>query len=594
MSAAASSRRSVLVRRYAPVLGVVALAALLVAVVPSASSPRTSTPGRAAVTPALQPGSAGRTVSGRRCAPGVRQVAWSHYAPICVPAWSGHNGGSTSPGVTARTVTVTWRLYPASGQASLGSLVPSADLGTPAEQLATARAFVTTFNRTFELYGRHVVLVPYTGRGDPVAELTGQGQAAAATDAATARRLGAFADSSAWASTPAYEQALAAEHVVGLSLYPVPDDVLAAAAPFAYSTAPVCSKTAAATAALVGRSLARTPVAFGAVASDGQTRVFGLVEAGSTDQQACAAGIASALERQDGVTPAITVRVGDDPASLGSQVDRAVAQLQAAGVTTVLCSTCDAVVAPALTREATMDHYRPEWVQADGPDALGALLDPLQAPRSLSLGVPAAPITRGEVHQAFVLGHPGRSQPAPDAAQLYEPLLLLFDALQQAGPDLTPATFARGLESLPASVPGGVFGGWAFAAGTHDPSADAAVLQWQRLTPSPGSGQPGTWTACNGGTLYPYSGAPPQLPAGAQVLCGGSVSTTAASLGRAGWGPPAVTVACVVAGRSGSPCSSALASTASGSSAPSSSAPGSSAPSSKARSLRRERTSTTA
>src|SRR5262245_9571737 len=55
-------------------------------------------------------GGAGQTVSGVQCGPGVRQVSWSKYSALCVPAFHGNNGGATAYGVSPTTITVTYRI----------------------------------------------------------------------------------------------------------------------------------------------------------------------------------------------------------------------------------------------------------------------------------------------------------------------------------------------------------------------------------------------------------------------------------------------------------------------------------------------------
>ena len=126
-------------------------------------------------------------------------------APPCVPASTGSNGGSTSPGVSPTSITVVdYQAQPG----GLDSVVNGAT-GTPAANLATARAFVELLNKTVELYGRHVNLVPYQASGsasDPVA--------AQADAVRVAQQLHAFASIGGPAQTSAYEEELARLHVL--------------------------------------------------------------------------------------------------------------------------------------------------------------------------------------------------------------------------------------------------------------------------------------------------------------------------------------------------------------------------------------------
>ena len=126
------------------------------------------------------------------------------FAPPCVPVPSGSNGGATSSGVTDNTINV---VYYQAQPGGLAATISSA-AGTNAQALATAQAYVAMFNQIYELYGRHVNLIPFTASGadtDPVA---------AHADAVTvAEQLHAFASINGPGETPAYQDELAREHV---------------------------------------------------------------------------------------------------------------------------------------------------------------------------------------------------------------------------------------------------------------------------------------------------------------------------------------------------------------------------------------------
>ncbi len=115
------------------------------------------------------------------------------------------NGGATSSGVTGSTINVVYYQMQPGG---LASTISSA-AGTNAQGLATAQAYVDMFNKIYELYGRHVNLIPFTASGadtDPVA---------AHADAVTvAQQLHAFASIGGPGETDAYEDELARLHVL--------------------------------------------------------------------------------------------------------------------------------------------------------------------------------------------------------------------------------------------------------------------------------------------------------------------------------------------------------------------------------------------
>ena len=130
----------------------------------------------------------------------------SVYAPPCVPVRPrAPNGGATSSGVTGSTINVVYYQMQPGG---LASTISSA-AGTNAQGLATAQAYVAMFNQVYEMYGRHVNLIPFTASGadtDPVA---------AHADAVTvAQQLHAFASINGPGETDAYEDELARLHVL--------------------------------------------------------------------------------------------------------------------------------------------------------------------------------------------------------------------------------------------------------------------------------------------------------------------------------------------------------------------------------------------
>jgi hypothetical protein len=122
-----------------------------------------------------------------------------------------------------------------------------------------------------------------------------------------------------------------------------------------------------------------------------------------------------------------------------------------------------------------------------------------------------------EAFKVYQMADPGKI-PNPTYANLYATMILLFDALQAAGPDLTPLNFERGLASLPTSVPGGMYGPWKFGPGTTDPASGFQIMWWSPKGIDPEDGLPGVYRACNDGNFYSYFGNP-VLPFHQQLTC---------------------------------------------------------------------------
>jgi hypothetical protein len=70
----------------------------------------------------------------------------------------------------------------------------------------------------------------------------------------------------------------------------------------------------------------------------------------------------------------------------------------------------------------------------------------------------------------------------------------IVNAIQEAGPDLNPETFQRGLYSMPlreAREPWAIGGG--YGPGDHSFVDDLAEIWWDPVAPDPAGGEPGTW-----------------------------------------------------------------------------------------------------
>src|SRR5207247_7357310 len=101
------------------------------------------------------------------------QAAGLSYSPPCF-AFSGDNGGATAPGVTAKDISVSYRLT-AEGDV-VGLLASMAGLPlkeSTADLERTAEGLLDYFNTHFQFYGRKLKLKGYQGRGALLPDLYG-------------------------------------------------------------------------------------------------------------------------------------------------------------------------------------------------------------------------------------------------------------------------------------------------------------------------------------------------------------------------------------------------------------------------------------
>lgn len=524
---------------------VVALAVLviLLLVVPEKKS-GTTTAGEGGVpavqvTPPNPSYSSGVTVGGVACGPGVRQVPWSAYAPPCQPAWHGNNGGSTYRGVSSNAITLSFRSAASDQLDLIYSIVPRTVLGTNAEAVATMQAYIALFNKTFELYGRHVVLVPFQGKSDFVDEDLGMDQTQAQEDAVTvATNIKAFADMSTTTASALYASDLAARHVVTWSLYEQPASFYEQYSPWEYTPGPNCTKLAQLTGQVLGRQLGGLPASFAGPGLRNDIRTYGILYPFGPQATTCAQEDAAALERY-GQKVVKSLSVKFDLSSLISTADAAIAEFKTAGVTTVILNSTDPITPKFYLEAAAADDYYPEWwFQSYFPagqtnnDTFSQQFPAGEATHIIGPGNETLAPLEQEALTAFRLGNKilGRSpdaQPVPSYFWNYISLLAFYDGLQLAGPDLTPQTFETGMSHIPPTLPWGMFGSWDGSTGPFDPSSGLHFVRFDEQAVSPLNGQLGAYVACDGDRLIEFSG-PPSVPAHWQQ----SPSTCSQSIGR--------------------------------------------------------------
>jgi hypothetical protein len=478
------------------------------------------------ITAAAAAGSAGVTRSGVNCGPGVRQVPWSVYAPICVPAYKGNNGGNTSPatqGVSGDTITLTFRRTNSAEEKAAFSIAAAAAPGTDDEYLSDLRAYVDLFNKNYELYGRHVVVKDYQPQGDNLEEDQGRDLAGAQADASHAKDLGAFADitfSPTLAATVPYEEYLAHEMVIGIGAIGVTADWFKERAPFAYSYIPDGTKAAVAGAHGMCARAAGLPAVFaGDPLYKNQQRKFGLVAPDYPEAQK-AADIFERAMKQCGVSFARRVSYTIDVARFGDESASIAAQMKAAGVTTVICA-CDPLIEITFSQAANGQQYSPEWLAAPYFDPQARETNQTEWSHAIAGNYARFPPRAArESYRVFKMAKP-TAEPSERYFDLaYQMSLYVFGALQGAGPNLNPQTFQLGMFNRPRSGLGD-WGTWSGGANAYTPSLDAYFSWWDPNKVSDFDGTKGAWVPCEGGKWFPFDDPSQYGPPHTQVHCFG-------------------------------------------------------------------------
>lgn len=488
----------------------------------SGSSGTVAGPGGGAGPAAVTPSTGGTARSGVACGDGIRQVPWSRYAPPCVAAFAGDNGGATAPGVTSETITVVVGFGNAAANAAIQSLAGPA---TPNDQewADTIEMYADYFNTQYETYGRRVVVETYQMRSDYVLADMGRDTAAAQADAQTSRDLGAFIDLTALTNTSSlpYGNFLAELGVISWSFPLRTADDYAARAPYMYNFLPDGSKWSRWATSLVCQRMVGLPAIHAGGSEQGQPRRFGVIGVNIPEWKAAADLTVAMLREECGVDP-VQLTYEFDLGTFSQFGASMMSQMQSEGVTTILC-VCDPLGPIFMTDSATAGDYFPEWI-FHNQGIVDSNYDAAQLEHSFSNGPALPPAAQTEAFRLFRMAYPGQDPPSrPYFTWIYGIMLQVFGAIQMAGPDLNPATFAAGMANMPLSLPDGDYGPW-FGDGSvpygsvFTPWTSAQVTRWSTTAPSP-DGSSGYWAPCPGPEYYPLTPVDGWGPAGTQIDC---------------------------------------------------------------------------
>jgi hypothetical protein len=488
---------------YLPLVLVSSLVVAMVVFVPSeVPDGGVSADGGPQVNTDGQPASGwGETV--QACAGGQeRQVADDGYAPPCFE-FTGDNGGATAPGVTADTITVTYRMTPDNNLLKILADYLEVPFDEPPERMVeTAEGLVDYFNQNFQFYGRRLELKRLEGSGSVIAEFTGGGQEAAGADAIKATELGAFADMTG--ITQSYSEALTRQKVVNVGAPYMSREWFAKQRPYAWSTFPDCSTASEVSSEIGVKSVIGRPADYAGGDLAGRTRTLGIIVPENLEYQQCRDSAVKYIE-DAGLEVAHTANYVLDLGRIDTQADAIIAQLKDKGITSVACG-CDPLMVSALARKADEVDYQPEWliigVGFVDLDLVGQMISK-HAPEQWARAFGGSPwgaqqaVTDSAGYKAFKSVRPDE-EPSLLTDIIYYQLYELVIGIQMAGPDLTPQTFESGMFAYPEGT--GPAGTWDFSPERYTGVVDARLLWWDPDAPSPFNGDPGTYI--DTGTRY--------------------------------------------------------------------------------------------
>jgi len=494
----------------------------------SAPGAGSTTPGAPSPGAALRGGlpasgatAAGGAVTGRvtRCA--GAQLPSDPYSPPCVEWSGGSNGGATNTGVTASTITLTYR---ETDLPNIGALVAQMTGGklhfteTQADLERTLGVLATFFNDHFQFYGRKLQIKIFKGQGSLASEMLGGGQDTATSDAIEAsQQEHAFGDVSGL--TEPYAEALVAHGVMDFNPLYMSADWFTQRDPYAWSVLPDCSKVAAATVASGIKLLKSKGAVYAGGDLRGKPRKIAVVAPDNPVYQSCentalTAAKAAGLPIADHRSYPLSLD------NLQSNAQTLVSEFQNEGITTVVLAT-DPVTPFFMTSDADQAGYFPEWVVTGvgftDADYVGQLMDQKEWAHAFGLSFlgPQVPERADPGYLAYRSVDPNTDPDPLMVDPLYYALEQVAVGIQEAGPNLTPANFAAGMRGYHGGP--GEAGLWAFPGGDHSAPQAARLIWWNPTKVSPFDNVAGTYEW--NGTFYPItafpSGAPPLFLDGA-------------------------------------------------------------------------------
>jgi hypothetical protein len=189
-------------------------------------------------------------------------------------------------------------------------------------------------------------------------------------------------------------------------------------------------------------------------------------------------------------------------------------------VTTVLCA-CDPLIEITFSQAAEGQQYKPEWLVTNFYDPQARQTNQSQWAHAVSgQFVKFPPRPQRESYRVFKLARP-TADPAERYFDLaYQMAVYLFSGLQNAGPNLTPATLQHGFFGM-ARTEQGDLGTWGGGPQAFTPNLDAYFAYWDPGRASDFDGEKGTWVPCEGGTWYPFDDPSTYGPPHTQVHCFG-------------------------------------------------------------------------
>lgn len=463
---ASGGNRPSAAKRYGPLIVIVAIVAVIAIVVAVSSggsddkstSTTTASPSSGAIPKQPWPifttankdsvkwGSTCDTTTGRV------KIPWTYASPCSKPL-SGDNGGATADGVTGDSIKIVVYVGdPAKNPLQAATVRGAGADVSPATAKETYKGYFALYQKYYNFFGRKLDIQFFDGTGAPDDPITAKADAQAIAD----MHPFAVMASGGPVQTPAWSDELAAQHLmcVGNCSLAVPQQKVVDSSPYLYGVGPTPEQAGLLTAKLITEQLAGKKAVYGGDAVKSKSRVFGVAHYDTVDgqQKEAYATLKGALTK-GGVKIAADLPFQLDLARGQENARTMIAKLKAAGVTTVVY-TGDPLTPGNLTKEATAQNYFPEWVIGSNVlvdiAVFGRTYDQQQWQHAFGLALTPARVNQ-DANEAYNLykWFNGVKPPNNTYGVIIADLGQTMNAINMAGPDLTPETFRAALFNAP-------------------------------------------------------------------------------------------------------------------------------------------------
>ena len=371
------------------------------------------------------------------------------FAPECYAPFTGDNGGATAQGVTGDEITIVQYLGPNSDPIIKYITDAIANNDTNQQSFDTVSGLVDYFQTYYETYGRKVKLVLVEGTG-----IANDETAARADAVHIAQDIKPFMVWGGPALTNAFADELAANGIACISCTPAqPPDFYVQRDPLIWGIAPGAEQSQVHVLEMIKKELIGKNATHAGDEFVNSPRKFGLLYIESSATSKALADQFVADMATNGAPVAETVSYQLDPATIQQSASQAIAKFKAAGVTSVIFSG-DPVAPRDFTKEATAQGYFPEWIVGNSTlvdtTAFARTYDQEQWKHAFGYSYLSARIDPTNSGYYYLYKwFKGSEAPAKDTVNVLGPQPgLFFAVLQGAGPNLNYDTFKQSLFAI--------------------------------------------------------------------------------------------------------------------------------------------------